>query len=90
MCALASDVWPVEVLQCALTRSAFRSPIVTPLLRHTYELQMLTEAGPDRMFDGRSQAQKEFAPREIVRAPEGRWCATVIALHRPGPRGAFG
>ncbi len=45
---------------------------------------------PDPVFGGRLQAQREFAPGQIVYARGGRWRVKGIALHRPGSRGAFG
>ena len=36
------------------------------------------------VFGGRLQAQREFAPGQIVYARGGRWRVTGVALHRPG------
>ncbi|NOT01453.1 MAG: DEAD/DEAH box helicase [Phycisphaerales bacterium] len=44
---------------------------------------------PDPVFGGRLQAQREFAPGQIVYARGGRWRVTGVALHRPGSRGVF-
>ena len=39
---------------------------------------------PEPVFGGRLQAQREFAPGQIVYARGGRWRVTGVALHRPG------
>jgi hypothetical protein len=39
---------------------------------------------PEPVFAGRLQAQREFAPGQIVYARGGRWRVTGVALHRPG------
>ena len=39
---------------------------------------------PEPIFGGRLQAQREFAPGQIVYARGGRWRVTGVALHRPG------
>ncbi len=39
---------------------------------------------PEPIFGGRLQAQREFAPGQIIYARGGRWSVTGIALHRPG------
>ena len=44
---------------------------------------------PAPVFGGRLQAQREFAPGQIIYARGGRWQVKGIALHRPGSRGAF-
>ena len=44
---------------------------------------------PAPVFGGRLQAQREFAPGQIIYARGGRWRVTGIALHRPGSHGAF-
>ena len=44
---------------------------------------------PDPVFGGRLQAQREFAPGQIVYARGRRWRVTGVALHRPGSRGVF-
>src|SRR4051812_16497946 len=36
------------------------------------------------IFGGRLQAQREFAPGQIIYARGGRWSVTGVALHRPG------
>lgn len=39
---------------------------------------------PEPIFGGRLQAQREFAPGQIIYARGSRWSVTGIALHRPG------
>jgi ATP-dependent helicase YprA (DUF1998 family) len=41
---------------------------------------------PEPVFAGRLQAQREYAPGQIIYARGGRWRVTGIALHRPGSR----
>lgn len=45
---------------------------------------------PEPIFGGRLQAQREFAPGQIVYARGSRWSVTGIALHRPGASAASG
>jgi hypothetical protein len=39
---------------------------------------------PEPVFGGRLQAQREFAPGQIVYARGGRWRVIGVAMHRPG------
>jgi ATP-dependent helicase YprA (DUF1998 family) len=39
---------------------------------------------PEVVFSGRLQAQREFAPGQIIYARGGRWRVTGVAMHRPG------
>jgi ATP-dependent helicase YprA (DUF1998 family) len=39
---------------------------------------------PEPVFGGRLQAQREFAPGQVVYARGGRWKVLGVALHRPG------
>jgi hypothetical protein len=39
---------------------------------------------PEPVFGGRLQAQREFAPGQVVYARGGRWKVFGVALHRPG------
>ena len=45
---------------------------------------------PEPVFGGRLQAQREFAPGQIIYARGGRWSVKGVALHRPGASGAIG
>ncbi len=45
---------------------------------------------PEPVFGGRLQAQREFAPGQIVYARGGRWRVGGVALHRPGASGTAG
>ena len=45
---------------------------------------------PEPVFGGRLQAQREFAPGQIVYARGGRWKVGGVALHRPGAASTAG
>lgn len=45
---------------------------------------------PEPVFGGRLQAQREFAPGQVVYARGGRWRVGGVALHRPGSGGTAG
>jgi len=45
---------------------------------------------PEPVFGGRIQAQREFAPGQIVYARGGRWKVGGVALHRPGATSTAG
>lgn len=45
---------------------------------------------PAPIFGGRLQAQREFAPGQIIYARGGRWRVSGVALHRPGASGSAG
>jgi hypothetical protein len=45
---------------------------------------------PEPVFGGRLQAQREFAPGQVIYARGGRWAVTGVALHRPGAAGSDG
>jgi ATP-dependent helicase YprA (DUF1998 family) len=45
---------------------------------------------PEPIFGGRLQAQREFAPGQIVYARGTRWSVSGIALHRPGSTASGG
>jgi ATP-dependent helicase YprA (DUF1998 family) len=45
---------------------------------------------PEPVFGGRLQAQREFAPGQIIYARGTRWSVTGVALHRPGASGSSG
>lgn len=45
---------------------------------------------PEPIFGGRLQAQREFAPGQIIYARSGRWRVSGVALHRPGASASSG
>lgn len=45
---------------------------------------------PEPIFGGRLQAQREFAPGQIIYSRGARWSVTGIALHRPGSSSSGG
>lgn len=45
---------------------------------------------PAPIFGGRLQAQREFAPGQIIYARTGRWRVSGVALHRPGASASSG
>jgi ATP-dependent helicase YprA (DUF1998 family) len=45
---------------------------------------------PEPIFGGRLQAQREFAPGQIIYARGTRWSVTGVALHRPGSSASSG
>jgi ATP-dependent helicase YprA (DUF1998 family) len=45
---------------------------------------------PEPIFGGRLQAQREFAPGQIIYARGSRWNVTGVALHRPGTSASSG
>ena len=45
---------------------------------------------PDLVFASRLQAQREFAPGQVVYSRGSRWRVKGLALHRPGALGAAG